>query len=96
MHKIVILDSQTIGSKEELSCFDKYGEVTSYKLTSREETFERIQGVDIIITNKVTLDKEVIDRCDKLKLICITATGTNNVDIEYANSKNIQVIARPS
>ena len=88
--KIVILDRATLGFDIDMSVFETLGEVKSYDITKPNETIERLQDADIVITNKVVISKEVMDNSN-LKLICISATGTNNVDLEYAKQKNIQV-----
>ena len=91
MRKIVFLDADTMGSDVSLQPIAGQGELVTYPFTKPEEVFERIQGFDVIITNKVVIGKEQIDACPTLKLICVAATGTNNVDIPYANSKGIPV-----
>lgn len=88
--KIVILDRATLGFDIDMSVFEALGEVKSYDITKTNETIQRLQDADIVITNKVVISKEVMDNSN-LKLICISATGTNNVDLEYAKQKNIQV-----
>lgn len=88
--QIIILDALTLGKDIDLSCFDKFGEVISYDYTSKEQTIARLKDADIVITNKVIIDKNVMDNTN-LKLICISATGTNNIDLEYAKEKNIIV-----
>ena len=88
--KIVILDRATLGFDIDMSVFETLGEVKSYDITKPNETIQRLQDADIVITNKVVISKEVMDNSN-LKLICISATGTNNVDLEYAKQKNIQV-----
>lgn len=88
--KIVILDRATLGFDIDMSVFEVLGEVKSYDITKPNETIQRLQDADIVITNKVVISKEVMDNSN-LKLICISATGTNNVDLEYAKQKNIQV-----
>lgn len=87
--KIVCLDASTLGDID-LSKFKDFGEFITYDKTSSEERISRLKDVDIVLTNKVIIDKEVINNTN-LKLICVTATGTNNVDIEYANQKGIAV-----
>lgn len=88
--KIVILDRATLGFDIDMSVFDTLGEVKSYDITKPNEIIQRLEDADIVITNKVVISKEVMDNSN-LKLICISATGTNNVDLEYAKQKNIQV-----
>lgn len=88
---IVILDADTLGKDVSLEGFKKFGEVTSYPYTSQEKTAQRAKNAHILITNKVVIDRAVMDSCPFLKLICIAATGMNNVDLEYAKTKNIEV-----
>lgn len=62
-----------------------------YNKTSPQETILRIKDAEVIVTNKVVLDKTAIAEAKNLKLICVAATGTNNVDLDYAKTKGIQV-----
>jgi glycerate dehydrogenase len=87
---IVILDRKTLGLDTNMSIFDTLGNVKSYDITLPNETIERLQDADIVITNKVVISKDVMENTN-LKLICISATGMNNVDLEYAKQKNIEV-----
>lgn len=89
--KIVILDRATLGFDVDMSIFDSLGEVIAYDITLANETISRVKDASIIITNKVLVTKEIINEASNLKLICISATGTNNVDLEYAKQKNISV-----
>jgi len=91
MIEIVFLDSLTLGNVSNLDIFQELGNFKLYKITPPEKVIERSQNADVIITNKVIIDKNVIDNCPKLKLICLTATGMNNVDLDYAYKKNITV-----
>ena len=88
---IVFLDAKTMGEVANLKNLEKLGKYTSYPITLPHERKGRVKDADIIITCKVIIDKEIIDYCSSLKLICVAATGTNNVDIEYAHSKGIEV-----
>lgn len=89
--KIVFLDKSTVGNVSNLKLIEEFGEVTYYAETSSDQTIERSSGADIIITNKVIIDQKVMDACPGIKLICIAATGMNNVDLEYAAEKGIAV-----
>ena len=89
--KIVILDRATLGFDVDMSIFDSLGEVISYDITLENETISRVKDADIIITNKVLVTKEIMNEASNLKLICISATGTNNVDLEYAKQTKISV-----
>ena len=91
MLKIVFLDAQTLGSDISLAPVASLGEYVSYPSTKPEEVFDRIAGFDVVITNKVWMGKEQMDSSPALKLICVAATGTNNVDTAYAASKGIPV-----
>ena len=88
--KIVCLDAATLGSDVNLDVFRQFGEFVSYQTTAVDERIERLKGADVVITNKVVIDKAVMEATN-LKLICISATGMNNVDLEHAKAKNIAV-----
>ena len=81
--KIVFLDVKTIGEDIDLSGFDKLGEVVKYDFSTTEEALERTKDADVIILNKVEINERSIGLADHLKLVCVTATGTNNLDKEY-------------
>ena len=87
---IVLLDAKTLGD-DSLDFLAKLGDFTSYQTTKPNEILERVKDADIVLTNKVVLDKDILERLPKLRLICITATGTNNVDLECAKRLNIAV-----
>ncbi|OHX65974.1 D-2-hydroxyacid dehydrogenase [Flammeovirga pacifica] len=91
--QIVFLDAETLGNdvQTELQQFDQLGEVIHYPLTPKESTLSRIKEADVIVTNKVVITKEMMKACTQLKGIAITATGTNNVDLEAAKALNIPV-----
>ena len=89
--KLVLLDAKTLGTDLDISALQRFGELVSYETTSKDETAERIQDANILITNKVIIDASLMDQAKNLKLICITATGMNNVDLDYAAEKNIAV-----
>ena len=87
--KIVFLDAKTIGDDIGLSGFDKLGEVTKYNFTTPEEAPERVTDADVLIINKVPVNEQTIGTAKNLKLVCVTATGTNNLDKDYLDSHNI-------
>ncbi|MEO0510656.1 MAG: D-2-hydroxyacid dehydrogenase [Verrucomicrobiota bacterium] len=89
--KLVILDAATIGTQSELAVFQRFGELEIHEATKPEETAARISGMDCVVTNKVVIDKGLIDANPQLKLVCITATGTNNIDLEHAARKGLIV-----
>ena len=88
--KIVLLDADTLGGAD-LSEFHKLGDFTSYGLTDENQTYERVKNADIIMTNKVILTKDLLQKLPQLKLIAVTATGTNIIDMEYCKNNNIEV-----
>jgi lactate dehydrogenase-like 2-hydroxyacid dehydrogenase len=88
--KIVFLDKKTLGEDIDLSFFDKFGKVVTYETTKPNETLERVQEAQIIVTNKVIVNKQIIDNSN-IKLICVAATGMNNIDLDYAKQKGITV-----
>lgn len=88
--KIVCLDALTLGGAD-LSAFERAGDFVSYDLTPSELVCERLKDAEVAMVNKVIIDEKIIDACPKLKLILETATGTNNIAVEYAKSKNILV-----
>lgn len=81
--KIVFLDSKTIGDDIDLSEYDKLGEVVKYDFSTTEEAAERTRDADVIVLNKVEVNEKSIGQAKNLKLVCVTATGTNNLDKEY-------------
>lgn len=88
--KIVILDRKTLGEDLSVEIFSSYGEVSSYDTTTPDLTKDRISGADIVLTNKVVLGENEL-KDSRVKLICVMATGTNNIDLEYAKSTGIEV-----
>ncbi|WP_289242300.1 D-2-hydroxyacid dehydrogenase [uncultured Campylobacter sp.] len=89
--KIVCLDADTLGNDVDLDAvFGKFGEFVSYNMTEANQTVQRLQNADIVLTNKVLITKDVITQTN-LKLICVTATGVNNIDLEAAKEANIPV-----
>ena len=89
--KLVFLDLKTIGTIPNLNLLEQFGEVTYYQTTSAEQTSQRIKAADIVITNKVVLDKKTIEQATNLKLICVAATGINNIDKAAAEERGIPV-----
>ncbi len=87
--KIVFLDAKTIGEDIDLSGYEKLGEVVKYDFSTPEEARERTKDADVIILNKVVINEASIGEADHLKLVCVTATGTNNLDKEYLDKRGI-------
>lgn len=89
--KIVFLDAKTLGNDADLSVFRQFGEFEAYGTTTVDKRIEHIGDAKIILTNKVVIDKEIMDACPNLGLICVVATGMNNIDLAYAKEKKITV-----
>lgn len=88
--KIVFLDVKTIGEDIDLSGYDALGEVVKYDFSSPEEIPERIQDADVVVLNKAPINEATIGTAQNLKLVCVTATGTNNLDKEYLAKRGIE------
>ncbi|MDR0982329.1 MAG: D-2-hydroxyacid dehydrogenase [Culturomica sp.] len=89
--KISFLDSATLGEDVSLAFIKELGQFSMYQFTSPSEVNERIKDCDVIIVNKVIIGKKEMDAAPHLKLICVAATGVNNIDVDYAASKGIIV-----
>lgn len=88
--KIVLLDALTFGDSD-LSIFATLGSFTKYDTTTESQRLQHIADNEIIITNKVVIDASIIKANPQLKLICIAATGTNNVDLIAAEKAGVSV-----
>lgn len=90
--KIVFMEAETLGEDIDFSAFDELGDVELYtKAQTTEENAERIQDADIIVVNKLPVDKDLLDNAHNLKMVALSATGTNNVNFEYTDKRNIIV-----
>lgn len=89
--KIVILEQESLGNDIDLTCFEDFGEVTYYQNTLPEQVAERIKEAEIVIANKAPLQESTLADAKNLKLICESATGYNNVDLNFCREKGIQV-----
>lgn len=87
--KIVFLDAKTIGDDIDLSAYDTLGEVVKYSFSHPEEVPERAADADVLIVNKIRIDEAAVGRAEHLKLVCVTATGTNNLDKDYLERRGI-------
>ena len=89
--KIVFLDALTLGEDIDLSSFSELGEVEIYPTSTQEQIAKRICDCDVAITNKLKLNESNLSDAKNLKLICVTATGFDNIDVSYAKSRGIGV-----
>lgn len=88
--KLVILDTLTLGNVD-LKSFKDFGEVQIYETTSQNEILERCVDADIIITCKVRFDAQTLQSLPNLKLIALTSTGMDVIDLECAKKLGIEV-----
>lgn len=88
--KMVFLDAATMGDVS-FAPLEQLGSLVCYDSSTPQEALERVSDCDVLIVNKVRVTPELIDAAHDLKLICETATGVNNIDIEYAAKKGIPV-----
>ena len=88
--KIVFLDAESLGIDADYSEFEQLGEVIKYPRTSPEEAPERVADADVIVVNKVHVNENTIASARNLKLVCVCATGTNNLDKDYLAQRGIE------
>ena len=86
---LVFLDKKTIGEDIDFSPFRKLGDVVEYDFTLPEEVPERAADADVLIVNKIPVNEQTIHTASHLKLVCVTATGTNNLDKAYLDRRGI-------
>lgn len=89
--KIVILDTKTLGGDINISAVHELGETTIYDNISQNDVENAIKDCDVVILNKLKLNKSNLESAKNLKLICVTATGYDNIDIDYCKSRDIGV-----
>lgn len=87
--KIVFLDAASIGADIDLSGFDALGEVKRYDYSTSEEAAERITDADVVVINKIPINETTLKNAKNLKLVCVTATGTDNLDKVYLEKRGI-------
>ena len=89
--EIVILDSATLGDDVTFSMLERLGNLTVYEKTVPDEVEARIKNADVVIVNKICLTESNLCTADKLRLVCVTATGYDNVDVAYCKKRGIGV-----
>ena len=87
--KLVILEAESLGEDMVFTPFHRFGEVVIYPSTTAEQAPERVEDADVIVANKVPICEKTIGQAKNLKLVCLTATGINNLDGEYLKKKGI-------
>lgn len=89
--KIVFLERDTLGSDVDLAGFSELGEVVTYAKSDPERNAARAAEADVLIVNKIPVNETLLAGANHLKLVCLTATGTNNVDFSYMAGRGIPV-----
>ena len=87
--KIVILEADSLGQDMVFTPFEALGEVVIYPTTTADEMEEKTKDADVIVANKVPICESTIGKAQNLKLVCLTATGFNNLDGDYLKKKGI-------
>ena len=89
--RIVFLDLKTVGEVTNLKILEKQGEIEFHQTTHPDLVIDRCKDKEVIITNKVNISRPVMEKLPLLRLICVAATGINNVDLSYAAERGIQI-----
>ncbi len=95
--KIVVLDGKSLAANDlNYDAFKEFGEVTVYEGTDPKDTAKRIGDAEVILTNKVVINREIFSACKSLKLILVMATGYNIIDLDAANEFGVTVTNIPA
>lgn len=89
--KVVALEIKNIGEDIDINMFNEFGEFKSYLTSKPEDIAERCDGADAIIINKLPINEKTIGSLDSLKIVLVTATGFDNLDMDYLKSRGIAV-----
>ena len=89
--KIVILERNSVGTDIDISCYEKFGDVTVYGNTVERQVAERVRDADIIIGNKAPMNEATLKDAANVRLICLFSTGYDCVDLAYCKSRGIKV-----
>lgn len=89
--KITVLDAATLGNDVTFEKWEALGELTVFNTTPENEVIKRLEGSDVAILNKVKITGEIVNALDTLKLICVTATGYDNIDLAACKEKGVAV-----
>ena len=87
--KIVMLDRNSIGMDINVELFQKLGEFKEYNTADVETTKEYIKDADVLVFNKTVMNENLLKDAPNVKLLCVTATGYDNIDVPYAKSRGI-------
>lgn len=89
--KIVMLDRNSLGMDMDISIFERLGEFEAYPVAEREKCKNWIKDADVVIFNKTVMDEDMLKEAKQVKLLCVTATGYDNIDLNYVRQKGIAV-----
>ena len=89
--RIVFMETDTLGDDVDYTPFYNLGEVVKYNKSEPEYNQERVKDADVIVVNKIPMNEETLRDAQHVKLICLTATGTNTVDFDYVRKRKIAV-----
>lgn len=89
--KLVVLERDSVGTDVDVSCFERFGTVTYYGNTVADTVAERVKDAEVIISNKAPMNEKTLKDAANVKLICLFATGYDNVDLAYCKSRGIKV-----
>ncbi|MGI6069245.1 MAG: D-2-hydroxyacid dehydrogenase [Blautia sp.] len=87
--KIVILEAGALGEDVDFSVFDRFGEVVRYEKSTPKQVPERIRDAQVVIANKVPVCETYFGQAQALELVCVTATGINNLDLDFLKERGI-------
>ena len=93
--KIVILDRASLGDDTPISCLSEFGDVVFYDHSTCDEAIARSSDAEVIIINKVRITRTLMEAAKKLKLVCVFATGYDNIDVAAARELGIAVCNVP-
>ena len=89
--KIVVLDAATLGEGLDFSVLNRFGEVVLYDNTPAERVAERVDDADVVIVNKIKINASTLQDNRSVKLVCVFATGYDNIDLTFCRERNIAV-----
>jgi glycerate dehydrogenase len=89
--RVTVLDAETLGNDVDIGAFSEFGELTVYQNTNATQLDEHLQNTEVAVLNKVKLGKSELEKANRLRLICVAATGFDNIDLATCREKGIAV-----
>ncbi len=89
--RVTVLDAETLGNDLDIGVFSEFGELIVYSNTTPEEIEEHLRDTEVVVLNKVKLGKSELEKATCLRLICIAATGFDNIDLATCRERGIAV-----